>query len=89
MASSFVSGYHILSNFELLYFWTDLAEIWLRGHIPGADPESEVILYIRGQYQADIGHFLQFCLQKKRQALLNNRASMATIKVTDKQNLYF
>ena len=28
-----------------------------------ADSESEVIFYIRGQYQADIGH-LQFCLQK-------------------------
>ena len=60
----------------------------LRGQILGADSESEVIFYIRGQYQADIGHFLQFCLQKKQQALLKNRIAMATIKATDKQNLH-
>ena len=55
----------------------------------GADSESEVIFYIGGQCQTNIGHFLQFCLQKKRQALLNNRVAMVTIKVTDKQNLHF
>ena len=32
-----------LTDFELLYFRTDLAEIWLRGQIVGADSESEVI----------------------------------------------
>ena len=53
-----------LKYFEILYFWTDLAEIWLRGQILRVDSESEVIFYITGQYQADIGHFLQFCLQK-------------------------
>ena len=53
----------ILWNLELLYFWTDLAEIYLSGQTPSADSESEVIFYIRGQYQADIGHFLQFCLK--------------------------
>ena len=62
--SYFVSAYHILRNFEILYFVTDLAKIWLRGQILGADSESEVIFYIRGQYQADVGHFLQFCLRK-------------------------
>ena len=51
-------------NFEILYFWTDLAEIWLGEQILGADSESEAIFYIKGQYQADIGHFLQFCLRK-------------------------
>ena len=62
---------HLLSHtivwFEIskfLYFWTNLAEIWLREQILGADFESEVIFYIRSQYQIDIGHFLQFCLQK-------------------------
>ena len=51
-------------NFEILYFWTDLVEIWLRGQILGVDSESEVTFYIRGKYQADLGHFLQFCLGK-------------------------
>ena len=66
----------------------DLAKIWLRGQILGANSESEVIFYIRCQYQADIGHFLQFFPPKKQQALLNNRVAMATIKVKDKQNLF-
>ena len=39
MTSSFDSGYRILRNFEILYFWTDLAEIWPGGQILGADPE--------------------------------------------------
>ena len=34
-------------KFEILYFWTDLAEIWLRGQILLADSESEVIKPIR------------------------------------------
>ena len=64
MTSSFVSGYGILRNFEILYFWTDLAEIWLRDKILAADSESEVIFYIRGQSQANIGHFLNFASKK-------------------------
>ena len=28
----------------------------------GADSDSKVIFYIGGQYQANIGHLLQFCL---------------------------
>ena len=51
-------------KFRNSLFLTDLAEIWLKGQILGADSEAEVIFYIRGQYQADIGHFLQFCLRK-------------------------
>ena len=51
-------------NFEILCFWTDLAAIWQRGRILGADSESEMIFCMGGQYQADIGHFLQFCHQK-------------------------
>ena len=50
----------------------------------GTDSKSEVIFYIRGQYQADIGHFLQNLLSKKQQSLLNRRVAMATSKVTDK-----
>ena len=38
--------------------------MWLRGQSLGADSDSKVIFYIRGQYQADIGHFLQFCHRK-------------------------
>ena len=34
-------------NFKILYFWTDLAEIWLRGQILGADSESEVMFHIK------------------------------------------
>ena len=64
MTSSFVLGYGILRNFEILYLWTDSAEIWLRGQILGADSESEVIFTLEVRYQADIGHFLQFCLGK-------------------------
>ena len=37
-------------KFEILYFRTDLDEIWLRRRILGADSESEMILHIRGQY---------------------------------------
>ena len=33
-----------ISNF--FYFWTDLAEIWRREQILGADSKSEVIFYI-------------------------------------------
>ena len=64
MTSYFVSGYGILSNIENFYFWTDLAESWFRGQILGADSESEVIFYIRGQYHTDIGHILHFCIRK-------------------------
>ena len=90
MTSSFVSvsGLGILRNFEILYFWTDLFEIWLREQILGVDSESEVIFYIRSQYQADIA-ILAILPSKKRQALLNNRVAMTTFKITDKQNSYF
>ena len=64
MTSSFVSGYHITWNLELLYFQMDLAEIWLRRQIIDDGSESEGIFYIRGQYQGDIGHFLQFASVK-------------------------
>ena len=64
MTSYFVSGYGILWNIENFYFWTDLAESWFRGQILGADSESEVIFYIRSQYQTDIGHILHFCIRK-------------------------
>ena len=76
-------------NFEILYFWTDLAEIWLRGQVLGVGSESEVIFYIRGQYQADIGHFLQFCLRKSEKHSLIMGLPCNPIKITDKQNLYF
>ena len=43
--------------------------IWLKfgteRQILGADSESEVRFYIRGQCQADIGDFLQFCFEKR------------------------
>ena len=51
-------SYGIFWNFEFFYLWNDLAEICLRGQISGADFESEIIFYIRGQYQTDIGYFL-------------------------------
>ena len=41
-----------------------MGEIGLKGQILGVDSESEVIFYIRCQYHADIGRFLQFCPQK-------------------------
>ena len=50
-------------SFEISKF-LDQSEIWLRGRILSADFKSEMIFYIRSQYQADIGHFLQFCLPK-------------------------
>ena len=37
---------------------------FLMGQILGADSESEVIFHIRGQYQANVAHFVQFCLRK-------------------------
>ena len=54
-------------RFRTFHFWTDLAEIWLMEQILGADSESEVMFHIRGQYQADIGHFFQFCLRKSEE----------------------
>ena len=39
-------------------------KFWLSRQIIGADSESEIIFYIRVQCQADIGHFLQFCVRK-------------------------
>ena len=62
-----------------------MAEIWLRGQIPGPDSGSELIFYTRGQYKADNREFLP---PKKIEALLNNRVAMAIIKVTDKQNIF-
>ena len=59
---------------EILYLLTDLAEIWFRGRILGDDSESEMIFYIRGL--------------RKATALLNNRAAMATIQVTEELSLY-
>ena len=86
MMSSFVSDYVPFEISKFFISGRNLAEIWLRGQILGAAFESEVILYIRGQYQANIGHFLQFCLRKSEKHSLT---AMATIKVTDKQNLNF
>ena len=34
------------------------------GRIIGADSESELIFYMRVQYQTDIGHLLQFCFRQ-------------------------
>ena len=63
MTSSFVSGYNILSNSKFFIS----GGIWLKfgsGDIFwNQHSESGVIFHIRGQYQADIGHFLQFCLR--------------------------
>ena len=61
-------------KFEILYLLTDLAEIWLRGQILGDDSESEMIFTLEAS--------------EKRQALLNNRAAMATIEVTEELSLY-
>ena len=58
--SSFDSGFGILRNFEILYFWTNLTDIWLRGQILGLSFKSEAIFHIRGHYQADTGHILTF-----------------------------
>ena len=48
--------------------------------ILGADSKSALTFYIRGQYQADIGHFLQFCLRKSHTVLLNNRLLWQQLK---------
>ena len=66
-----------------------MAEIWLREQTPGADSESDVILYIRGPISSRYWPFLAILPQKKQQALLNNRVAMATIKVTDRQTYMF
>ena len=42
MTSSFVSGY----NIRILYFWTDVAEIWLRRKVVDADSKYEAT-YLR------------------------------------------
>ena len=60
----FVSHYHVLRNFKILYFWTDLAKIWLRAQTLAADSETEVVFYIRGQYQANNGHFCSLASKK-------------------------
>ena len=44
------------------YSWTDLAKVWLKGQSLSVYFKSDVIFYFRGQYQADIGHFLQFLI---------------------------
>ena len=75
--------------FLILYFATDLAEIWLRGQVLGANSESKVIFYIRGLYQADIGHFLQFLPLKGDKHSLIIGLLLATIKVTDYTKLIF
>ena len=65
------SGYCILWNFEIIYFWTDLVEGWLKGKIMSADFESGVIFYIGDQYQGHIGHYLQFWVQKSDRCSLS------------------
>ena len=65
-------SYDVLFCLRLLYpfksrnslFGPELAQIWFRRRILGGDLESEMIFYIRGQYQVNIGHFLQVCLRK-------------------------
>ena len=86
--SSIMIKFGILIEFDK-YFWMDLADIWLRGQILGADSESEVIYYIRGQYQADIGQFLQFCLQKRDKHSLIIRLLWQQFKSQININLYF
>ena len=67
----------------------DMAEIWLRGQILNAISESKVIFYVRGQYQADIGHFLQFCLEKSDKHSLIIGLLLATVKVIDNKTYIF
>ena len=43
---------------QIRHFLTDLAQIWYRGLILAANSKSEAILWIRGLYHAEIGHFL-------------------------------
>ena len=81
MTSSFVSG---TISFEISKFFIS-GPIWLRGRIPGADSESEMTFYIRGQYWP----FLAVLPPKKQQAPLNNKIAIATIQVTDEKTYRF
>ena len=49
---------------HILYFWTNSADSWLKERILAADSKFEAIFYIRGQYQANIGHFCNFPYEK-------------------------
>ena len=44
-------------KFQILYFLTDLVEIWPIIRVFGADSKSEVTFQIKGQCQANIGNF--------------------------------
>ena len=45
-------------KFQILYFLTDLVEIWPMIRLFGADSKSEATFQIKGQCQANIGNFL-------------------------------
>ena len=62
--------------------------MWPRKQILGADSESEVIFTFEANIKPILAISCNFA-SKKRQAFLNNRVAMATMKVTDKQKLYF
>ena len=83
-------SYDIIFCFRLrTIFWTDLAEIWLRGRILGADSQFGMIFFYQRPISNRYRPFLAILPTKKRQALLNNMVAMTTIQVTDEQNLYF
>ena len=86
MASSIVSGYRILWNFEIGRILLKFGSC--RGQITGVDYDQKWYFSL----EVNIKPILAISCNvpsKTQQALFNNRIAMATIEVTNKQNLYF
>ena len=62
---------------QIRHFLTDLAQIWYRGLILGANSKSEAILWIGGWYHVETGDNFKSSLIEQ-QTPLNNRVAMAT-----------
>ena len=87
---------HLLSqatiSFEISKFFISdriWAEIWLWGQNPGCWFRIWSDILNHRQTSSRYWPFPVILPLKKRQTIFNNRVVMATIKVTDKQNLYF
>ena len=67
----------------------DLGEICLIGQLIGADPKSEAIFYIGGQYRANISHLFEILRPEKQRIYnnninnVNNRVAMTANQTTD------
>ena len=69
MTSSFVISFRILQNFGIPYFWTDLADIWLREQTLGLIPNLRRYLTLEANIKPILAISCIFASEKETDTL--------------------